>query len=141
LWHSSRLGSGAADDLANFHANAISRHLTLTPAVSPPFASSLSSCQHIQRRTADECMSASKDSIVAMPADSLSITIVAFLVPLATYCLFKLTMANGAKDPPAASHWFPLLSHTRTFALGDITLASAFLYAHYFLHTHHGPRN
>jgi hypothetical protein len=77
-------------------------------------------------------MSTSKVGLLAMPADSLSIIIVACLAPVSAYCLIKLTMGNGAKDPPAASCWFPLLSHTRTFSLGDTTLASTFLYALYY---------
>lgn len=72
-------------------------------------------------------MATAKDSILAMRVDNLSIIVAAFLGLIVTYCIFKLTIQPGAKNPPAASHWFPLISHTRTFALGDITLASTFL--------------
>lgn len=53
---------------------------------------------------------------------------------LAYYLIEMITgnNGNGVKRPPAASHWLPLLSHTRTFASGSITLALTFLYAHYF---------
>jgi hypothetical protein len=76
-------------------------------------------------------MLVSTDGLVAMLASNFSTYIIVFLLPLISYYFVKWTMAQDetrAKTPPSASHWFPLLSHTRTFMLGSVTLASTFLY-------------
>ena len=79
-------------------------------------------------------MAVSTERFPKMPEASLTTSMVAcFMLILAYYLIEMITRnnGNGIKRPPAASHWFPLLSHTRTFASGSITLALTFLYAHY----------